>query len=344
VARESEEKIRRFIDRGLARYGRGQFREAVAEWEQALAWDAANSEARTLIDFVNRKLLTEEEEQGDPDRRNTDPVLPRFEDAALLGDELGVYDAPTQVTGGGIDGVDDDAPTGPHQPVRHPTLESPIPQLLAQITSPEWEHPPAEENPYGDENPYAEAIPVAPSRFGEELPRDEGAPEAPVFGEETRRLGSEPHNADSGRVPQTIDLPSADQATEMRVLAGELVDRCRTMLEKGKLEAAVAAAESALREGERAPPPGIAEVIEPSRAIFERAFEGYVGSLEQVPVLAISEGVLASQGFDHRVGFLLSLIDGVVSIEALLDIAGMPRFEAMRILALLLRSKTIRML
>jgi tetratricopeptide (TPR) repeat protein len=325
VARESEEKIRRFIDRGLARYGRGQFKEAVAEWEQALAWDAANSEARTLIDFVNRKLLADEE-QGDPDRKNTDPVLPRYEDAGLLGDELGVYDAPTRIAPpGAIDGIDDDAPTGPHEPVRHPTLESPIPQLLAQITSPEWEQPPTE--------------------VEELLPRDEGAPEAPVFGEETRRLGSEPHNTDdSGRVPQTIDLPSQDQATEMRVLAGELVDRCRTMLEKGKLEAAVAAAESALRQGERAPPPGIAEVIEPARAIFERAFEAYVGALEQVPVMAISEGVLASQGFDHRVGFLLSLIDGVMTIEALLDIAGMPRFEAMRILALLLRSKTIRML
>lgn len=325
MAREAEERIRRFIDRGLARYGRGQFKEAVAEWEQALAWDAANSEARTLIDFVNRKLMADDE-QGDPDRKNTDPVLPRYEDAALLGDELGIYEAPTVVAPeGSIDGIDDDAPTGPHEPVRHPTLESPIPQLLAQITSPEWEQP-ANDEP----------LPI--------LERDEGAPEAPVFGDETRRLGSEPHSTDSGRVPQTIDLPSEDQATEMRVLAGELVDRCRTMLEKGKLEAAVAAAESALREGERAPPPGIAEVIEPARTIFERAFDAYVGSLEQVPIMAISEGALASQGFDHRAGFMLSRIDGLMTIEALLDIAGMPRFEAMRILALLLRSKTIRIL
>jgi hypothetical protein len=312
VGREAQEKIRSFIDRGLARYGRGQFREAVAEWEQALAWDAANSEARTLIDFVQRKLLSEEE-LGDPDRKNTDPVLPRFEDAALLDDELGIYDAPTVVSESDL--VDDDAPTGPHERVRHPTLESPIPQLLAQITSPEWEPPPE---------------------------RDEAAPEAPVFGDETRRLGSEPHASDSGRVPATIDLPNEDHATEMRVLAGELVDRCRTMLEHGKVEAAVAAAESALREGERAPPPGIAEVIEPARPLFERAFEAYVGALDQVPILAISEGVLATQGLDHRAGFLLSCIDGLMTTEHLLDIAGMPRFEALRILASLLRSKTIR--
>jgi hypothetical protein len=143
-------------------------------------------------------------------------------------------------------------------------------------------------------------------------------------------------------VPATIDLPNQDHATEMRVLASELVDRCRTMLEHNRVEAAVAAAESALREGERAPPPGIAEVIEPARPLFERAFEAFVGSMDQVPILAISEGVLATQGLDHRAGFLLSRIDGLMTIEHLLDIAGMPRFEALRILSSLLRSKTIR--
>jgi len=316
--REAEEKIRKFIDRGLARYGRGQLKEAVAEWEQALAWDASNHEARTLIEFVQRKL-TAEEDQSDPDRKNTDPVLPRYEDAALLGeDELGsLYEVPTELT---QELVDDDALTGPHERVRNPTLESPIPQLLAQITVPgsDWEH-------------------EAP------VERDEGAPEAPVFGEETRRLGSEPHQSDAAiRVPTPLELPSEDHATEMRVLASELVDRCRTMLEHGRPEAAVAAAESALREGERAPPPGIAEVIEPARPLFERAFEAYVGSIDQIPILAISEGVLASQGLDHRAGFLLSRIDGLMTIEHLLDIAGMPRFEALRILASLLRNKTIR--
>jgi hypothetical protein len=202
--------------------------------------------------------------------------------------------------------------------------------LLAQITSPGWQQP---------ETP---APPIDEWEHEAPQERDEGAPDMPVFGEETRRLGSEPHQTEDGRVPATIDLPNEDHATEMRVLASELVDRCRTMLEHNKAEAAVTAAESALREGERAPPPGISEVIEPARPLFERAFEAYVGSLDQVPILAISEGVLATQGLDHRAGFLLSRIDGLMTIEHLLDIAGMPRFEALRILASLLRSKTIR--
>jgi hypothetical protein len=317
VAHEAQEKIRRFIDRGLARYGRGQLREAVAEWEQALAWDSANAEARTLIDFVQRKLLSDEE-QSDPDRRNTEPAMPRYEDAGLLNqDEFGLNDAPTVISSDDLieDLLDDDADTDPHERVRTPTLESPIPQLLAQITDPEFEAP---------------------------ADRDEGAPEVPVFGDDTRRLGSEPHMTDDGRVPSTMDLPSTNAATEMRTLAAELVDRCRAMLEHGKLEAAAGAAESALREGDRAPHPGISEVIEPARPLFERVFEAYLGSMDAVPILAISEGVLATQGLDHRAGFMLSRIDGLMTVEHLLDIAGMPRFEALRILASLLRGKTIR--
>ena len=47
----------------------------MTEWEQALFWDAANSEAGTLIEFVQRKLSAEEE-QVNPDRRNTDISAP----------------------------------------------------------------------------------------------------------------------------------------------------------------------------------------------------------------------------------------------------------------------------
>jgi DNA-binding IclR family transcriptional regulator len=35
---------------------------------------------------------------------------------------------------------------------------------------------------------------------------------------------------------------------------------------------------------------------------------------------------------DHRAGFVLSLVDGVSAVEAILDVCGMPRAEALRIL------------
>ncbi|GAB4214503.1 MAG: hypothetical protein OHK0013_39240 [Sandaracinaceae bacterium] len=41
-------------------------------------------------------------------------------------------------------------------------------------------------------------------------------------------------------------------------------------------------------------------------------------------------------GLDHRAGFLLSLVDGATSVEEILDLSGMARHEALRLLAELL--------
>ena len=58
-----------------------------------------------------------------------------------------------------------------------------------------------------------------------------------------------------------------------------------------------------------------------------------LGSLRAVPMLAISMTALRGRTLDHRAGFLLSRVDGQFSIEALLDVGGMPRIDALRILA-----------
>lgn len=302
------EQVRHLIDRGLARYGRGQLQEALSAWDEALALDAANTEAQTLIDFVKRKLQ-DESDAADPDRRNTEPVIPTFNN------DWGDPSLPdTALTSVPDDLASEDGPTTEH--VRRPTVESSIPQLLAQITAPEWEAP---------------------------AEREEGAPEALLFGDETRRLGSDTYGGSgSVRVPVTARAPTQDSATQARLIASELVDRCRTLFERGDISGAVTAAESALREAERAPHPGISEVIEPARPLFERVFEAFIGPSEGVPMVDMSDGALASQGLDHRAGFLLSRIDGLITIEHLLDIAGMSRFEALAILASLLRAKTIR--
>jgi hypothetical protein len=316
---QAVEKVRRCIDRGLARYGKGDLHAAIADWEQALALDPGNKEATTLIEFVQRKLHAEEEARtghedgGAPqDKRTTAPAIPAYDEWSVKEDTdpLGAHEQPTRV----VPSVDEDAPTGQHN-VRRNTVESPIPQLLAQITDPAWK-----------------------SRT-----REEAAPDAELHDEDTRRLGSEPHATLASRVPSTVDSPLDDSAREVRMRAAELVDQCRGYLERGNLEAAAVAAEAALREGEHAPLPGISEVIEPAKALFERAFEGFVGPPQAVPVFAMSPGALTGQELDHRAGFLLSRIDGAMPLDALLDIASMPRFEALRILAGLLRVKAIKM-
>jgi hypothetical protein len=53
---------------------------------------------------------------------------------------------------------------------------------------------------------------------------------------------------------------------------------------------------------------------------------------ECIPLLALGARELAAMPLDHREGFLLSMIDGVSSVETILDVCAMPADEALAIL------------
>lgn len=66
--------------------------------------------------------------------------------------------------------------------------------------------------------------------------------------------------------------------------------------------------------------------------VLSQMYLARLGSLTQIVRVALSGDEIRWLSLDHRAGFLLSLIDGDSSIETLLDISGMPRLEALRIL------------
>jgi len=67
-----------------------------------------------------------------------------------------------------------------------------------------------------------------------------------------------------------------------------------------------------------------------------------IGDLGAVPVASLDDNQLRWLGLDHRAGFLLSRVDGISSLEEVLDICGMPRLEAMKTLVDLLDRGAIR--
>lgn len=325
AARVKADEIRKCIDRGLARYGRGELQEAITEWERALSIDPENPEATTLIEFVTRNLSGERDAQGERAERTTDKSIPTFPDDWTGGFDTSpgnVHDAATRI-----------APDVHNSPTRisspeesfenlhrrNATIESPIPQLLAQITAPGWRPPPD---------------------------REEGAPDEPVWEEHTRRIGSERHPITSARnaIPSTFEMRLMDPSADVRQRVAEMIDVCRDLLWNGDVQGAVAAAEMALREGEHAAEPGVADLIDPARRLFEKTFEAYIGGNAGIPVFSLSPEALAAQELDHRAGFILSQIDGAMTVEHLLDVASMPRFDALRILAGLLKAHAIRLL
>jgi hypothetical protein len=79
------------------------------------------------------------------------------------------------------------------------------------------------------------------------------------------------------------------------------------------------------------------------RDVLTQMLQSRIGQLDQVVQVALSTEELRWLTLDHRAGFILSLVDGVLSVEELLDIAGMTKLESLRIFVHLLEQKVIRL-
>jgi hypothetical protein len=107
----------------------------------------------------------------------------------------------------------------------------------------------------------------------------------------------------------------------------------------GDFSGALAVAETILHAE-----PGHADAqryAESCRDVLKQMYAARLGPLDQVPVVAVGGDQLRWLTLDHRAGFLLSHVDGVSTLEEILDVSGMPQLEAMRIIADLLAQKVI---
>ena len=99
-------------------------------------------------------------------------------------------------------------------------------------------------------------------------------------------------------------------------------------LQAGDLGAAVDACEAALAESG-----GLAgKVARDHLPLVEQIYGAILGGADRVPTHGKAMGSL-----EPRSAFLLSRIDGAMTVEDVLDVSGMPRLEALREMALLVR-------
>ncbi len=77
------------------------------------------------------------------------------------------------------------------------------------------------------------------------------------------------------------------------------------------------------------------------RDVLMQMYSARMGSLEQVVTVAIPPDQIRWLSLDHRAGFLLSLVDGFSSVDDILDICGVPRLDALRIMYQLLEQRVI---
>jgi hypothetical protein len=74
----------------------------------------------------------------------------------------------------------------------------------------------------------------------------------------------------------------------------------------------------------------VQKLLQRNRDAIQAVFQQYLGNLQRQPTLARPLHELASAPIGPRAAFLLSRIDGMLSIDEVLDVSGMPRLEAYR--------------
>jgi hypothetical protein len=84
-----------------------------------------------------------------------------------------------------------------------------------------------------------------------------------------------------------------------------------------------------------------AECGENCRQVLVSMYAAKLAPLDRVPVIVVPNTQMRWLSIDHRAGFVLSLVDGVVSVETIVDLSGMPRLDALRILHELVQQRII---
>ncbi len=125
---------------------------------------------------------------------------------------------------------------------------------------------------------------------------------------------------------ETPDGEVAEDRTRRRV--STLFTKALAYQRAGELDKAVAAIELALSDD---PNSALGQkLIHRNRETVMAVFQAFLGNLERQPVLARPLHELSSAQISPRAAFLLSRIDGQLTVDELLDVSGMPRIEAFR--------------
>lgn len=155
--------------------------------------------------------------------------------------------------------------------------------------------------------------------------------------------GIDPIDARSAEILEDIDrdVPAnetREDRTRRRITV--LLERATAWAQRNDLERSVTAVDLALSED---PNSALAQkLIQRNRDTIMNAFQGFLGDLQRTPALARPLHELGSAPISPRAAFLLSRVDGTLSLDEILDVSGMPRLEAYRYLCQLLLRGILR--
>jgi hypothetical protein len=146
-------------------------------------------------------------------------------------------------------------------------------------------------------------------------------------------LPFDPIDARSAQILDAIDIDvpageTKEDRTRRRI--SRLFEHAIEWSKAADLERAVTAIDLALSED---PNSALAQkLIHRNRDTMMTVFQAFLGDLQRQPMLARPLHELATAPISPRAAFLLSRVDGLLSLDEILDVSGMPRLEAYRYL------------
>jgi len=141
----------------------------------------------------------------------------------------------------------------------------------------------------------------------------------------------------------SLDEPPLDEAPPAASLegapsSGSAIAELKDRYAMGDFSGALEIAERIQESPEDLEAPRYAQSC---RDVLTQMYSARLGSLDRNVTVAVPSDQIRWLTLDHRAGFLLSLIDGGITVDQILDISGMPRLDALRIMYQLLDQRVI---
>lgn len=133
----------------------------------------------------------------------------------------------------------------------------------------------------------------------------------------------------SSDVDLEFQMPSTNPSSPTPRTDSEAADM-KDRYAMGDFTGALVVAESILEAN-----PGNPEAqrcAERCRDVLTQMYSARLGPLSQIVSIAIPNDEIRWLSLDHRAGFLLSLVDGSLTLEEILDISGMSKLDALRLM------------
>ena len=144
-------------------------------------------------------------------------------------------------------------------------------------------------------------------------------------------LQFDPIAAAAAQILEDIDAEAPvgeSQEDQTRRRITRLLEKAGDWSESGELDKAVSAVDLALSEDASS---ALAQkLITRNKDTIMSLFQAFLGDLDRTPQLTKPLHELGKEPISPRAAFLLSRIDGMLTIDELLDVSGMPRLEAYR--------------